>query len=73
MAARRVYGDRQMRGPRVSDGSVADVVWFGTLAAVTVGILLRQMGEPQRRTTCAIRAAKNLDAFSRVCPRSAGS
>ena len=42
MAARCVYGDRQMQTlTRVSGGSAADVVWFGTLAGVIVGTVLR--------------------------------
>ena len=37
MAAGCVYGDRQMQTSRAGRGSAADVVWFGTLDAVTMG------------------------------------
>ena len=73
MTARCVYVDRQMQASSVISGATADVVWFGTLAAVIISIR-----SPTHWRTCndaqrAISAPRNLNAFLRVCPKSVGS
>ena len=71
MAAGCVYGDRQMQTWRAGSGPSCRRRLVRTLDAVIIGTRAPTHWRPQR-TTRAISATRILNAFSRVCPKSAG-